>query len=190
MKKLFFCLTFAVLFVSSCATHGPFYVGYPYGASVPYGEGRHPGIDFDISKGTPIIACSDGEVVYIGEPDAKERHGGGIFVEISHGEYFKSLYGHLTRIFVEKGQSLKRGQLIGLSGASNSGYQHLHFGICKIGGSCKNYSQTYDLKTVWYGGQPRCFDPKMDYSAYSQKDITLPVACAEYAKELIAEIKK
>ena len=103
MKKLFFYLTLSVLMASSCATHGPFYVGIPYGASAPYGEGRHPGIDFDIPNGTPIIATSDGEVVYIGEPAAKERYGGGIFVEISHGEYFKSLYGHLTRIFVEKG---------------------------------------------------------------------------------------
>lgn len=88
---------------SSCATHGPFYVGNARGAPIPYGEGRHPGIDFDISNRTPIIPCSDMEVVYIGEPDAKERCGGGIFVEISHGQYFNSLYGHLTRIFVEKG---------------------------------------------------------------------------------------
>jgi len=84
MKKISFCLLLAVFLASSCATHGPFYVGIPYGAAVPYGEGRHPGIDFDISIGTPIIACSDGEIIYIGEPDAKERDGGGIFVEISH----------------------------------------------------------------------------------------------------------
>lgn len=189
MKKLFFCLTLSVLLASSCATHGPFYVGTPYGVPAPYGEGRHPGIDFDIRNGTPIIAASDGEVVYIGEPAAKERYGDGIFVEISHGEYFKSLYGHLTRIFVEKGQSLKRGQVIGLSGASNSGYQHLHFGICKVGGNCKNYSETYDPKKFWLGGRPRCFDPKVDYSFNSQKDITLPVACGEYAKELVIGTK-
>jgi len=149
MKQLFFCVIITVFLASSCATHGPFYFGHPYGAPVPYGEGRHPGIDFDISNGTPIIACSDGKVFYIGEPDAKERYGGGIFVGLSHGEYFRSLYGHLTRIFVEKDQSLKRGQLIGLSGASNDGYQHLHFGICKIRGNCKNYSETYDPNKFW-----------------------------------------
>jgi len=47
MKKISFCLLLAVFLASSCATHGPFYVGIPYGAAVPYGEGRHPGIDFD-----------------------------------------------------------------------------------------------------------------------------------------------
>lgn len=180
MKKLFFCLILNVLLTSSCATHGPFYVGNPYGAPVTYGEGRHPGIDFDISKGTPIIAISDGEVIYIGEPDAKERYGGGIFVGISHGEHFNTLYGHLTKVFVEKGQLLKRGQLIGLSGSSNSGYAHLHFGICKVREnlrSCQSYSETYDPQNFWLAGKAQCFDPKMDYSSYSQKDITLPVAC-------------
>ncbi len=149
---------------------------------------RHPGIDFDIKIGTPIIACSDGEVIYIGEPGAKERWGGGIFVGISHGdsheEYFRSLYGHLTRIFVVRGQSVKRGELIGLSGASNNGYSHLHFGICKT--DCKNYSGTYDPNGFWLGGKAQCFDLSKDYSNYSQKDITIPVACGEYAKELVA----
>ena len=190
MKKLFFCMILNVLLASSCATHGPFYVGNPYDAPVSYGERRHPGIDFDISIGTPIIASSDGLVFYIGEPDSKERYGGGIFVGISHGEHFSTLYGHLNKIFVENGQSLKRGQLIGLSGASNNGYAHLHFGICKIGGSCKNYSETYDPMKFWLGGKAQCFDPNKDYSNYSQKDITLPVACGEYAKELAAQTKR
>jgi len=190
MKKLFFCLILNALLASSCATHGPFYVGNPYGAPVSYGERRHPGIDFDIRIGTPIIASSDGVVIYIGEPDSKELYGGGIFVGISHGEYFNTLYGHLTKIIVEKGQSLKRGQLIGLSGASNNGYAHLHFGICKIGGSCKNYSETYDPTKFWLGGKAQCFDPTTDYSRYSQKDVTIPVACGEYAKELIARTKR
>ena len=84
--------------------------------------------------------------------------------------------------------------MIGLSGESNNygkiGYAHLHFGLCKIGrGSCENYSNSYDPKMFWLGGQPECFDPKMDYSVYSQKDITLPIACGEYAKELIARTK-
>lgn len=169
---------------SSCATHGPFYVGNPYGAPVSYGEGRHPGIDFDIRIGTPIIATSDGDVIYIGEPDSRERYGGGFFVGVSHGEHFNSLYGHMTKALVKEGESLKRGQLIGFSGASNNGYAHLHFGICKIGGGCKNYSETFDPKMFWLGGKPQCFNPNMDYSSYSQKEITIPVACGDYAKKL------
>jgi murein DD-endopeptidase MepM/ murein hydrolase activator NlpD len=100
----------------------------------------------------------------------------------------------LSKVFVSKDQFLKRGQLIALSGASNNygrlNYQHLHFGICRIGaGGCGNQSQTHDPSLFWLGGQPQCFDPKTDYSAYSQKDITLPVACGDYGKALIAESK-
>jgi len=190
MKNLMFCLILSILLAASCATHGPFYVGNPYGAHVSYGEGRHPGIDFDLGRGTPIIAASDGEIIYVGDPCPGEPHCGGIFVAIRHGDHFKSLYGHLGKVFVETGQLLKRGQLIGLSGASNSGYAHLHFGICKIKGNCINYSQTYNPKKFWLDGEPQCFDPNMDYSNHSQKDITLPVACVEYANRLIAKTKK
>jgi murein DD-endopeptidase MepM/ murein hydrolase activator NlpD len=201
MRKVFYCLILYVLLASSCATnspyvgnpratHGPFYVGNPYDASVPYGEKRHPGIDFDINRGTPVIAASDGEVIYIGDPCPGQRHCGGIFVTLQHGDHMRSLYGHLGKVSVKNGQLLKRGQLIGLSGESNSGYVHLHFGICKTEGSCINYSQTYDPEGFWLGGKPQCFDPKRDYSNSSQKEITIPVACEEYAKELISRTKR
>lgn len=109
MKNLRFWLLLSILLTYSCSTHGPSYVDYPYGASVSYGEGRHPGIDFNLKRGTPIIAVSDGEVIYVGDPCPGERHCGGIFVGIRHGDHFKSLYGHLDKAFVEKGRLLKRG---------------------------------------------------------------------------------
>ncbi len=193
MKKYVFYMILAI-FLSSCATptHGPFYIDKPYGGPAPYGEGIHPGIDYAISGGTPIIAVSDGKVIKIdSETDGIEN---GIQVVVLHGKHFRSLYVHLSKVFVEKGQLLKRGQLIGLSGASNNygkiDYQHLHFGICKIGRNCKNYSEAYDPKMFWLGGQPQCFNPDMDYSAYSQKEITLPIACGDYGKALIAESKR
>ena len=190
MKKLFFCLILTALLTSSCATHGPLYVGNSYGVRVTYGEGLHPGIDFNINVGTPIIASSDGVVTFIGEPNYKDLWRGGIPVVISHVEDFTTFYAHLTKIFIEKRQSIKRGQLIGLSGSSNNGYAHLHFGICKNGRDCIYYSNTYDPNKFWLGGTAQCFDPKMDYSSYSRKDITLPVACGEYAKELVARSKR
>jgi murein DD-endopeptidase MepM/ murein hydrolase activator NlpD len=190
MKEYVFYMILAI-FLSSCAAPamlGPFYVGHTYGVPCPYGI--HPGIDFDISRGTPIIAISDGKVVL-----TQELSINGADVVVLHGKHFRATYAHLSKVFVEKGQLLKRGQLIGLSGESNNygkiGYQHLHFGISKIGfGDTHNYSISYDPKMFWLGGQPQCFDPKMDYSAYSQKDITLPVACGDYGKALIAESKR
>jgi murein DD-endopeptidase MepM/ murein hydrolase activator NlpD len=188
MKNLMCCLILSILLAVSCATHGPFYIvrfyGSPHSPHGPNGDGPHPGIDLGIPTGTPIIAASDGEIVYVGEPG-----GGGISVTILHGKNFVSLYSHLSRVFVEKGQSLKRGQLIGLSGACDSGTQHLTFCVYKSLRRWRDYSETYDPKKLWFGGGPRCFDPKMDYSAYSQKDITLPIACGDYAKELISKTK-
>ncbi len=196
MKKYVFYMILAI-FLSSCAGHGiPFYVGKHYGASAPYGEGIHPGIDFDISSGTSIIAISNGKVSYVGSPEGIEN---GITVQVSHGEHFRSVYAHISKVFINSNQFVKRGQLIGLSGASNNyskaNYQHLHFGICKPFKLCKrncctNYSQTYDPNKFWLGGTPQCFDPNMDYSAYDQKDITFPIACGDYGKALIAESKR
>jgi murein DD-endopeptidase MepM/ murein hydrolase activator NlpD len=192
MKKYVFYMILAI-FLSSCAAPavlGPFYVGKPYGGTAPYGERIHPGIDFDIYRGSPIIAISGGKVVYINDEGVD-----GTVVLVLHGKHFRATYAHLSKVFVEKGQLLERGQLIGLSGESNNygkiGYQHLHFGISKIGfGDTHNYSISYDPKMFWLGGQPQCFDPKMDYSAYSQKDITLPIACGDYGKALIVESKR
>jgi len=202
MEKLFFCPILIVLLVSSCATHVPFYIGNPYGAPVRYCEGRHPGIDFNIMIGTPIIASSDGMIQDIATPYSNQQYGGGISVEILHRDNSKPIlrthYAHLSKVFVKVGQSVKRGELIGLSGASNDGYAHLHFGVCKtglyphgiVGGSCCNYSATYDPMKFWLADKAQCFDPTMNYSSYSQKELTLPIACGKYKKELVTRTKK
>ena len=192
MKKVIFCLILNVLVASSCATHGPFYVGIPYGGYVSYGDNRHAGLDFDIPRGTPIIASSDGKVVAVGDPCPGKSYCGGIFISIYHGgslSGFFARYGHLDEVFVKYGQKVKRGQLIGLSGANNSGYEHLHFAICAVNGPCP-FLYSYDPNKFWLAGEPQCFDPKKDYTSYSQIDLTIPIACGEYAKELIYEAKR
>lgn len=182
-------LVMSLLLLSSCATtFGPYYVdrNNPYGAQRPYG--RHPGIDFEASVGTPVIAPSPGQVTEIRRFDGPQPWQGGFVVRISHVAQFESVYIHLTALHVERAQSVKRGELIGLSGAPNMGWAHLHFGICRKAG-CIDYSDTYNPEEFWLGGKPQCFSPSIDYSSYSQREITLPLACGEYAKELVARIK-
>ena len=58
MKRLFLFLILNCFLVSSCATDYPFRVINFYDAPVTYGEGKHPGLDFGINIGTPIIAAS------------------------------------------------------------------------------------------------------------------------------------
>lgn len=191
MKKLICCLFLSIFLIGSCDTQNsssaiPFYIYKQYGAPVYYGEGCHPGIDFEISQGTPIIAATDGEVSFVGDSDPEAVYRGGIFVRVQNATHFDLIYAHLNKVYVEKGQLLKRGQLIGLSGASNDGVSHLHFGICKVGGSSNKYSQTYDPEKFWLDGTPKCFDPSADYSKYSQIGITIPIACRAYANELMA----
>ena len=178
------------LLLTSCATvgSGDFNRGNPYGAPRPYG--LHPGIDFMVDIGTPIIAPADGAVTSTRKSDGPQPWQGGFIVHVSHGEHFDSVNMHLMRIDVQPGQSLRRGQLIGLSGASNSGHAHLHFGICRTGGNCFDYTQTYDPDKFWLGGAPRCYEPRTDYSARSAQGLTLPVACGEYANELLARSKR
>jgi murein DD-endopeptidase MepM/ murein hydrolase activator NlpD len=195
VKKLKCGLIFGIFLIWSCDTpkpsaDNPFYIYREYGAPVYYGEGCNPGIDFEVSQGTPIIAATDGEVSFVGDSDPEVSYSGGIFVRVQNAQHFDLIYRHLSKVYVKKGQSLKRGQLIGLSGASNDGVHHLHFGICKVGGNSQKYSQTYDPEKFWLDGRPKCFDPGADYSKYSYKGITIPIACRSYAKELIAAAEK
>lgn len=156
----------------------------PYGAQAPYGDGRHPGIDYGIPRGTSVVAASEGSVVLVIRTDGNDN---GETVGIDHEKPYMSTYGHLSKVFVTKGQFVKRGDLIGLSGVSNNfgirNYSHLHFGICDyFGKNCRNFSESFDPKLFWLGGEPQCFNPSFDYSTYSRKEITLPFACETLKK--------
>ena len=85
----------------------------------------HGGTDFRAAVGTSVIAANDGVVVI-----AKDRYYAGGSVVIDHGEGIYTQYYHLSALNVKVGQSVKKGDIIALSGASGrvSG-PHLHFGV-------------------------------------------------------------
>ena len=89
----------------------------------------HGGTDFRAAVGTPVIAANDGVIVI-----AKDRYYAGGSVVIDHGEGIYTQYYHLSALNVKVGQSVKKGDIIALSGASGrvSG-PHLHFGVI-VGG--------------------------------------------------------
>ncbi|MBE2258047.1 MAG: M23 family metallopeptidase [Rhodobacteraceae bacterium] len=86
---------------------------------------RHEGIDFVADPGTPVVASAGGVVV------SAEFHAEyGRLIEIDHGNEFSSRYAHLTRMDVEPGQIVRRGEQIGTSGNSGrSTGPHLHFEV-------------------------------------------------------------
>ena len=85
----------------------------------------HGGTDFRAAVGTSVVAANDGVVVI-----AKDRYYAGGSVVIDHGEGIYTQYYHLSALNVKVGQSVKKGNIIALSGASGRvNGPHLHFGV-------------------------------------------------------------
>lgn len=89
----------------------------------------HAGIDFKASYGTPIVAVTDGRVSSAG------RAGGcGIAVRIEHGGGLSTRYCHMSRMAVNAGMGVRRGQVIGYVGSTGlSTGPHLHYEMYRGG---------------------------------------------------------
>jgi murein DD-endopeptidase MepM/ murein hydrolase activator NlpD len=88
-------------------------------------QSTHRGTDFEAKEGTPVLASNSGIVVL-----AKKMFYEGNCVILDHGERFYTTYMHLSKIDVKRGQKVKKGTQIGLSGATGrvTG-PHLHMGV-------------------------------------------------------------
>lgn len=83
----------------------------------------HRGVDFAMPTGTRILATGDGIVTRV-----KSHPFAGKYIEIQHGVQYTTRYLHLSRISVKRGQRIKRGELIALSGnTGRSTGPHLHY---------------------------------------------------------------
>lgn len=87
----------------------------------------HTGVDFGAPTGTPIRAASSGVV------DLAGRHGAyGNTIVLKHGEKYKTLYAHMSRLAagVRKGKRVNQGQIIGYVGTTGrSTGPHLHYEV-------------------------------------------------------------
>lgn len=87
----------------------------------------HPGIDMPNRAAPPVVASDGGRVVVAGWPDG---YGYGNRVVIDHGNGYRTLYAHLSNVYVSIGQNVSRGQTIGQMGSTGrSTGIHLHFEI-------------------------------------------------------------
>jgi murein DD-endopeptidase MepM/ murein hydrolase activator NlpD len=95
--------------------------------SSPYGErGRkfHQGVDLRAQIGTPVVAASAGEVVYVGS----KIKGYGRMVVLKHSDGFYTVYAHHSKNKVKIHQRVTAGQVIAYSGKSgHASGPHLHF---------------------------------------------------------------
>lgn len=103
-------------------------------------KGYHSGTDFRAKVGTELIASNDGVVVL-----AKDRFYSGNSVIIDHGQGIYTCYYHMSKCDVKKGDKIKRGGLLGLSGATGrvTG-PHLHFSV-RVGGEQVDPLQLIEL---------------------------------------------
>ena len=91
------------------------------------GEPRspHTGADYAVPQGTPVLAADNAVVALAGEFFFS---GNAVFLD--HGNGLISMYFHLHEMFVEQGDEVSRGSLIGTVGSTGrSTGPHLHFGI-------------------------------------------------------------
>jgi murein DD-endopeptidase MepM/ murein hydrolase activator NlpD len=108
------------------------HLGSPFGWRIDPFTGRsalHTGLDFQADTGTAITAAAGGVVV------AQEMHPQyGNMVEIDHGNGLITRYAHASRVYVRRGDLIKRGQRIaevGTTGRSTG--PHLHFEVLVAG---------------------------------------------------------
>jgi len=96
----------------------------PFG---PAGGGRvNDGIKIAAVRGAPIKAAADGVVAYAGDEIA--IYGG--LILLKHGDGWVTAYGHAEKIAVQRGQKVKRGDVIGYAGETGSAREpQLHFEI-------------------------------------------------------------
>lgn len=90
------------------------------------GTALHKGIDYALPEDTRVFATAEGVVAKTGD-NASSR---GKSIEINHGNGYTTLYGHLNKAVVKRGQRVMKGEVIGYSG--NTGYSfvpHLHYEV-------------------------------------------------------------
>jgi murein DD-endopeptidase MepM/ murein hydrolase activator NlpD len=161
--------------VATQSTGGPdpgFSEGYaqtPAGHDYLYYDG-HDGYDYALTY-EPVAAAAPGIVKSAGWLDPNcHTCLSGLTIEINHGNGLESFYGHLSRIDVVKGQRIRRGQVIGISGMTGTATgPHLHFGIYDLRrsqtpvdpyGWSGSYPDPYqwDRGNLWISGSPRFAD--------------------------------
>jgi len=93
------------------------------------GDATKQGIDIAGNAGEPVVAASDGVVVYSGSGLV----GYGELIIIKHSDEWLSAYGHNRKRLVQEGQRVKGGQPIAEMGSTGAPRDELHFEIRRNG---------------------------------------------------------
>jgi murein DD-endopeptidase MepM/ murein hydrolase activator NlpD len=102
-------------------------------ASSRSGRRMHKGLDLLAEVGTPVLTAKSGKVI-----SATQNKGMGKYIIIQHRDNIITIYGHLSNIFVRRGDFVRQGQVIGSVGKTGNAraadmLPHLHFEVRKNG---------------------------------------------------------
>lgn len=109
-------------------------IGSFWGAGRDNGVRKHEGIDIFAPKRSPAIACADGVVTSVSENNL----GGKVVFMRPEGKNYVLYYAHLDSQLVSTGQTVRTGDVLGLTGNTGNARftpSHLHFGIYTSGGA-------------------------------------------------------
>jgi murein DD-endopeptidase MepM/ murein hydrolase activator NlpD len=149
----------------------PFWCSWPVGgpetprvtdkfnAPRAYANRKHEGTDCDgyinlTGQLAPVLAAQDGVVEFV---NMRTGESYGTHVVIRHpwgGDpvRYHTLYGHLSRVQVSVGQEVKRGEQIGVAGATGTQAVHLHFGVYDTVTGLKGYVRCSDCTALFTEG--------------------------------------
>lgn len=86
---------------------------------------RHAGVDLAAPAGAPVLATGDGVVSFAGPAGNY-----GLLVALDHGNGIQTRYAHLSRLGVQRGQTVTSGEILGLVGSTGrSTGPHLHYEV-------------------------------------------------------------
>lgn len=103
---------------------------------------QHKGLDFAGTRGTEVLSVASGVVIWSGQ-----RAGYGNFVEIDHGNGYRTRYAHNEMLAVEPGDHVTAGQVIARMGSSGrSSAPHVHFEVLKNGATVNPSSFVSNLR--------------------------------------------
>ena len=87
--------------------------GFITQALVAQASGDHPGVDIAIATDSYIRAAGAGQVLRVGEDPLY-----GLFVVLEHGAGYQTVYAHASTLLVERGRTVRRGDVIALTGST------------------------------------------------------------------------
>ncbi len=150
----------------------PFWMAWPVGGSEPqritdsfnaprnYANGKHEGLDCDAyinatGQLAPVLAAQDGIVEYVNRRTDNPSYGTHIVIRHPWNgqvDRYRTLYAHLSSVSVQVWDTVKRGQQIGVAGATGASAIHLHFGVYDSQAGLKGYVRCKDCTGLFAEG--------------------------------------